>query len=319
MKKRANTVLWGLLLMASAMLITGCHTGIEGTRAIKMSRSDLRETRPSEEEIFARALRSDSMAVWSPGKKFLISDSKAVLVLELPSGVPADPARASLAGDTLRFERVVSISTPGSGEVAAIEFRGDKGIYRYRTTKTMEEALKAVSGLDIPMLIDLDMVAAADTLLRGRRLWTRSGLWYDAEGNPFDGRKFVPVTVSAVRPGNMVFPLAVDIVDSDGREAYMYMNVRAGSGLGAESRTFPSLFSLTDPQSLYQDITPEIWRLIQDGRVTAGMTKLECKLSLGNPDEVNAGHDWSNTIDVWSYRDGTFLRFENGLLVDFRY
>lgn len=305
--------------MAFSLLFSGCSTGIESTRAIKMSRNDRRDTQPSDEERFASAMHSDRLSAWTAGKSFLISDSKAALVLEVPPGVSPDPERSGLAGKTLRFERVTSRTTPGGGQVAVVEFSGEDGTYRYKTSKSVQEASETLSGLDIPMLIDLDMVARADSLLRGRRLWTRTGLWYDTEGNTFNGRKFVPVTVEGVRAGNMVFPLRVDIADTDGRKAYLYMNVRAGTGIGAESRTFPSLFSLTDPKLQYPAITPEMWSLIQTGRVAAGMTKLECKLSLGNPDEVNAGHDWSNTIDVWTYKDGTFLRFEDGLLVSFRH
>ena len=49
-----------------------------------------------------------------------------------------------------------------------------------------------------------------------------------------------------------------------------------------------------------------------------GMTKEECKLSLGNPTDVNSGHDWNSTIDFWQYPNGSYLRFQDGLLVSFR-
>ena len=48
------------------------------------------------------------------------------------------------------------------------------------------------------------------------------------------------------------------------------------------------------------------------------MTKEECKLSLGNPTDVNSGHDWNSTIDFWQYPNGSYLRFQDGLLVSFR-
>ena len=88
--------------------------------------------------------------------------------------------------------------------------------------------------------------------------------------------------------------------------------------MGVESRTFPSLVSIYDPKLKYPQITAETWKLIQEGKVALGMTKEECKLSLGNPSEADSGHDWNNTIDVWSYPDGTCLHFQDGLLVNFR-
>ena len=89
-------------------------------------------------------------------------------------------------------------------------------------------------------------------------------------------------------------------------------------GAGNESRTFQNLFSLADPKIKFPGIQDEVWSLIQLGKVRPGMTKEECKLSLGNPSDVNSGHDWNSTIDLWQYTNGTFLRFQDGVLLDFR-
>jgi hypothetical protein len=48
------------------------------------------------------------------------------------------------------------------------------------------------------------------------------------------------------------------------------------------------------------------------------MTKEECRLSLGNPAEVDTGHDYSQTLDLWKYNDGTTLWFEDGILTRIR-
>ena len=48
------------------------------------------------------------------------------------------------------------------------------------------------------------------------------------------------------------------------------------------------------------------------------MTKDECRLSLGNPDELQSGHNTSQTLDIWQYSDGTYLFFSDGILTNFR-
>ena len=78
------------------------------------------------------------------------------------------------------------------------------------------------------------------------------------------------------------------------------------------------LFLLADPKGKYPHISNENWALIQQGKVGTGMTKEECKLSIGNPDDLQSGHSRSQTMDIWQYNDGTFLMFEDGLLTRFR-
>lgn len=91
-----------------------------------------------------------------------------------------------------------------------------------------------------------------------------------------------------------------------------------GSSSNYESRSFSSLFSLNDPKLAYPGITPEIWEIICRGGLTVGMTKEECKLSLGNPKEVDTGHDWNSLMDYWKYDDGTYLLFQDGRLINYR-
>lgn len=117
-------------------------------------------------------------------------------------------------------------------------------------------------------------------------------------------------------PGDMVFPLAVHFHDASSRPAMLLMNLPEASGSGVESRSFRNLFTLSDPKEKYPSILPEIWDAICDGHVRNGMTKDECRLAIGNPADSQSGHDWNSTIDIWSYPDGTFLRFQDGILVD---
>ena len=308
-----------LLPVALLLLITACRTGIEGTKTIKMSRSERRELLPGAEERLAARIHPDTLGQWKSGKKFVISDNKASLLLESPALSVSAADTARLAGLVIGFERVTPRPTPGGDTVAILEFAGPDGIYRYNTSRKLRDALHTLTGLDVAMMIDLDLVSKADSILSGRKVWTMSRLWYDESGNSLSGRKFEPVTITAVEAGNMIFPLKVRFRDDAGRSSSMYMNVNNASGIGAESRTFPSLFSLTDPKLDYPSVSQETWENICNGRVALGMTKDECRLALGNPSEVDAGYNWSSVIDVWGYRDGTFLQFQDGLLINFRH
>ena len=319
MKISIRFIRYSMLFLVPVLFAISCSTGIESTKAITMSRSERRETMPGAEERMSAHITSEPLGVWRIGKKFLISDNKASVLLERVPPMSTVSGADSIAGSVLRFERVSSRLTPGGDTVAIIEFRGEECAYLYNTSRNLRVALHTLKGQDMPMMIDLDMVAAADTLLRGRKVWTRSRLWYDSVGNIIDGRKFDPVTITRVRPGIMVFPLAVEFIDEKKETATMFMNISSSDGIGAESRTFQSLFILEDPRQLYSSVSPEIWENIKTGRVSVGMTKEECRLSLGNPSEVDAGHNWSSVIDIWRYRDGTYLQFQDGLLVNYRH
>lgn len=317
MKKK---VLIHIIVVVSILVIpciVSCSTGIEGTKRIKMSRNDLKAVRPSQEDLLEDSIYSLPVEKWGRGKRFLINDEKFALVYEKADeflrGIDS-----TLTGKVIAFRNLTKRTTPGGDEIAVLEFDSADGIYRYATTRTQVSVKENFTGLDLPMLIDLDMVAMADSVLAGRTLWTLSRLWYDKDGNSIPGRKYVPISVKHVYPGNNLFPLEISFVDDKGKDYNLYMNIRTGSGIGAESRTLGSLFSLTDPKAKYQSIIPEYWEAICDGKVLVGMTKDECRLALGNPAEVDTGHNWNTLIDIWGYSDGTYLRFQDGLLVDYR-
>ena len=310
-KKIKPRVLYALFL-SLIMLFDSCSTGIESTKTITYSKSDRKELNASPEETFMAEIKPLKLKEWPPGKRFMIADNRAAIVFE-PTRVKTDSV--NIKGDVITFNRLIERPTPGGATQTVISFTDGINEYLYPTGKTLNDALENLSSLDIPMLIDLDLVATYKDKLEGLKLWTRSQLWYDKHGEKKEGRKFVPVTVMEVKPGDMLFQIHIDIKDEDGNESLIYMNP---SHRGLESRTFASLFFLSDPKTRYPSIQPEIWELICKGKVRIGMTKEECKLSLGNPDDVNTGHDWNQTVEIWNYNNGSFLQFQDGLLTRYR-
>ena len=303
-----------LFTIAISLFLSGCFTGIESTKKINLSREDRKNANPTPEELFMSQLEHYPLISWQQGKKFIVTDNRAMLVIVPQKGLlPVAPD--SIKGKTLEYSGVESKINAAGNLTVGILFTDGVYIYSYDTGKEFEEAMQQVTSDKLPLLIDIDMVDGAKTLLTGKSFWTRSPLWYDADGNRIDGEKYVKGSVTDVSPGDMIFPLRLEIKTDEGKTAYVYMNYGSDNN---ESRSFGNLFSLNDIKRNYPHIEPEIWALISHGKVKVGMTKEECKLALGNPSDLNSGHDYSQTIDIWSYENGRVLWFEDGRLVKIR-
>lgn len=303
---------------ASCLLLlnaTSCFTGVEGTKKITLSKEDKRALKPSAEDEFFRTVTGTPLSEWQPGRTFIAADNKTLLIFD-QQGLPLDPDAIKLAGKTLQFKGTENRLAPDGSTTTVLLFSDGTNVYRYNTGKRSDLAPTEVLSDQLPMMIDEAMIDYARDLLLGKQLWTRSPLWYDDDGNRIPGRKFVPVTVNDVLPGSLVFPIKVNFTASDGNKAWIFMNF---GNSGTESRTFANMFYLSDFRKNFPSITDEVWELICSGKVVNGMTKTECRLSLGNPSEVDAGHDYSQTLDLWHYPDGTVLWFEDGVLTRYRH
>lgn len=303
-----------LISMLPCILLTSCFTGIESTKKISLSREDKKALEPTPEELFFPGIEGEILEIWEPGKEFLATDDKAILIFNreaIPSGMTEEP----LGGKILKYNGVSSKMDVGGTIVTEIMFNDGPRIYYYNTGKTFDDAIKHITSDQIPMMIDLVLIKKTKDKLLGQKLWTRSPLWYDEKGERIDGQRFVPITIIDVTPGDIIFPIRLQIEDKDGHNAWMFMNY---GNSGTESRSFHNLFYLEDPKRNFPKIDDDIWQLICRGKIRQGMTKEECKLSLGNPKTVNSGHDYSQTLDIWSYENGAVLWFEDGVLTRFR-
>lgn len=299
------------VMVAAAGLLTlpSCSTGIESTKTIKMSKDDIRRLEKTEEQKFAARISPYPLAKWEPGKRFLALTDRALYIFDSCSAQPA-----TIEGKILTYVgREVKIS-PDLNEQCVLVFSDGDITYRYNTGKTPEEALTEIDSNRIPLLADLDMIDSWKRVLVGKTLWTRSNLWYDGDGQRKNGLKFTRVSAQDVLPAVGEFPMKVKIANETDT-AFLFMNYTSDI---ADSRNFAALFFLSDPKQKYPDITAENWNLIKAGKVGKGMTKEECRLALGNPDDLRSGHSTSQTLDVWQYSNGTYLFFSDGLLNSFR-
>ena len=85
-----------------------------------------------------------------------------------------------------------------------------------------------------------------------------------------------------------------------------------------ENRIFDRMFSFENPRLRYPTISDDIWDRITKGTLVKGMTKEECRLSIGMPEEVKQIPTYSGLREQWMYELNEYLYFEDGLLIDFR-
>lgn len=298
-----------LLALLSPLILTSCFTGVESTPKINYREEKGAPKGTSAEEEISNEFRLEPFSRWENGKAFYVTSPRISLAL---SGTTPETAMPT-AGDTIIYLGNRTVTDLTGDEIVELRFRlakgGDELIYRTNSTpgKIAERGT-----LEVPFTIDLSLVKLAADRMRDRRLYIKTNLWSDLDGNATGGRKFVEVTVTDVLAGNEVYPLKVVFADEKGQRHAIFMSAAAGSRWAP--REFPSLFSLTDPRLNYPQISDAVWQKIINSRVDIGMTKLEATLALGSPANIDRGHDHSSAYERWRYSDGVYLIFEDGLL-----
>ena len=295
------------VIMAS--VLSGCFTGIESTPTI--TDREVRKQQPKEtpEDSYLKEIEElqPTLAIGSP---LIVTDPKIRLVFE-----PGQSDGSVVSGDTLRLCRIDEATTFDGQQVAVLEFSDNHGtVPRYRTSQS-KNALQRKATISIPFTVDLTKVEAVRRKMNGQTYYLITASRYDESDNLTTGRRFVPVKVVAVEPGNEYYPIRLELTDDLGDHLRLYMSVDSGSIM---PRRFSTLFSLSDPRLRYPAITDANWALITEGKVAQGMTRDECRLAIGKPDNVDRQPGYSSLHELWTYNDGKMLVFEDGILQSFR-
>lgn len=293
--------------------LSSCFTGVESTPPV--TSGDVQQALSRAERTAPQPLveTGDSVASWTPGgKQFVVTDNQARLLFSRPTSFDIDTV--ALQGRTLTFQGYTTGDALTGNDAVTLLFTDGRHDYHYPTGKRLEALGPAYR---VPLLIDLDMVAAAHNMLRGRQLWVMTPLWYDpATEQMTRGRQYVPVTVTAVEPGNKVLPLRVIFtVNDSGQRAMLWMN---DGTMIMPGRDLQSLFSDSDPRRRHNDINDATWTLITRGELAEGMTKGECRLSRGAPARIVSLPDQGGLRERWLYQGGSYLYFVDGRLTEFR-
>lgn len=308
--KKAVTFLFSI---SSLLLTTGCFTGIESTP--KITAADVKQENVviTDEDRYLSDISAEPFAKWSPGKQFIVTDEKISLIFGA-SASQSSPA----AGSVITYSGYREAPDLTGSTATDILFTSSDGAeYSYRISASPDELSKR-GKINIPFTIEQSIVDATAGQLKDRTFYIRTSVWYDDSDRLTYGRRFVPVTVTDVLPGNSVYPVKLVFTDNTGntdKAYYLFLSVGDSDN---STRNFASLFYFDNPRKLYPNITDTNWQNIINGRVALDMTREECRLALGSPSDVVRRPDYDKVQEVWSYDDGVYLMFEDGILRNFR-
>lgn len=298
------------LAIFASLPLAGCFTGIESTPKITVDEVKKQNIVVTAEQRFLADLGSAPLAGWSRGKRFLVTDNRAALAFGASGhGI------SSLKGGVLTYigsDSVPAITGDGATQLTFLAESGDTLKYRIDAPVSVVKARQSVS---LPFCIDLDIVAQAAERLVTKRVYLLTSTWFDRSGRQTQGRKFIPVTITGVAHGNENYPLYVGFVDSDNNAGGVYMSLGDSR---QSTRNFETLFAFSDPHLRHPNVSDENWAKIINGDVSLEMTREECRLALGSPKEIDRRPGYGGVAERWTYTDGVYLLFEDGLLRDFR-
>lgn len=94
------------------------------------------------------------------------------------------------------------------------------GKYYYRINNYGRERLDTISSLEVPFTVDLDLVSAVNTKMRGQHFYVRTPAWYSADSSltPLSGLRHVRIVVDSVVAGTADFPAAVCFHQASGND-----------------------------------------------------------------------------------------------------
>lgn len=308
--------------------LQSCFTGVESTP--KISLSDVRKQQAAtvtDEQRFLAGIAPTPPSQWRPGHRLRVDDAKIGLAL-----TSASASADSLPGRDLVFDSfspAVSLTGTDATEISFhADLPGGRAEYFYRVSVDMSE-LDTLEAIHVPFTVDMDLVARVDSMMRGRRLYVRTPMWYRADGDRsvVAGLRHVPVVVDSVVAGDSNYPLGVvfTLVDADqarliepsGEECTRMVFMTVGKSRAA-TRNFELLFSFRDPREIYPGIKDDVWQLIVRSRVKEGMTREECRLALGAPTTLRRIPTYGGMREQWQYSDGVYLYFDDGFLTRYR-
>lgn len=301
------------ILLIVVAVLSSCYTATESTPRIQVD--DMTARAPKAEELVIDTNFVDrGCHTWQVGKVF-ISIEESLSPMLRPEG-SVSIIDEGLMNKQFVYKGFREDNIYGDKPVVYLLFDCEGTTYSYYTGKSIEE-IEAMNYLPlIPSLVDLDAVNLAHRLFVGKELYILTNQWYNLDGELINGRHLVPVTITDVRAGNSVLPLSMVFADERGIEAQVYISTK--SSMSTQMLSFDRLFAYHNPRNDYPEITDEVWRAITEGRLLKGMTKQECRLSIGLPAEVKKVGTYNGMKEQWLFNTGAYLFFSDGLLEEFR-
>lgn len=303
-------ILPNIIAIVVSIGVSSCFTGIESTPKITTTDVKRNKVTVKAEEEFLTDIVREPLESWDIGKRLYVTDNKINLIF----GSEA-PNATGLGGKYITYDGVRDIISVTGLPVAEFKFTFPEGRSAvFRSNKSIAEWGKQ-GYVEIPFTIEEKIIREVAERIEGREYYILTSQWYDQRDQARKGRKFIKVKIDSVLPGTTEYPVRLAMLDENGSPFHLFMSV--GRGLKA-SRDFSSLMSFKDPRLKYPLITDKVWANIINGEVIQDMTQDECRLSLGQPDMIDRRPGYGYLYEIWSYENGVYLIFEDGLLRSFR-
>ena len=255
----------------------------------------------------------ESPAQWHEGKRFFVTDDKISIIF-----VPGPSVSDVHVGDDLifkGFEEVPSLTGNGA-TVVVFAIEGQPGELRYKIDVSTSDLAKR-DRLDVPFTVEQSMVDRVGTAMNGNTYYIATPKWFKASDDAaVTVKRHIPVKINRVEPGTYIYPLKVYFMPEGYDEEY-WIPMTIGTDRAA-TRNFHIVFNFENPRKRYPRITDETWEKITESKVVAGMTRDECRLALGAPNSYRTIPVINAVVEQWSYDDGMYLIFEDGILTRFR-
>ncbi|MEG1585768.1 MAG: hypothetical protein RR346_02715, partial [Bacteroidales bacterium] len=190
--------------------------------------------------------------------------------------------------------------------------------FRFETGKSLTQFSDTTYNPLIPGLIWLSEIERADSLLKDQTLYILTSEWQaEDDSTLLHARKFIPVKITGVQPGDEFSPVRINFQDHADRKFYI-LTTLSGTLNSSSRLRFPKIFSFTNPRMNHKDISDENWELITRGQLANGMIQSEVRLSIGKPSEINRIPTYSGLREQWLYNSGTMIQFQDGRITSFR-
>ncbi len=305
-----KAILTFALSTSVTMLLQCCFTGVESTPRITDNDVTRQKIIVSPEMKFMDYVASQPFGEWSDGKEFYVTDDKIGIVLTQP-----DQSIKISTGDTIHYLRSRNAKTI-TGESATDLIFARKGSpieFSYRIPFPIEAlSTKPVS---IPFTVESSIIDSVRQLMTGNTYYVITPIWYSIDGHAITGRRFIPVKITDVRPGNHIYPVKIVFTDDTDSEACVLMSI---GNENLSTRGFSDLFAFDNPRNRYPSITDINWERIIRSEIALEMTRDECRLALGAPKEIDRHPSTGGLLEIWNYDDGQYLVFLDGILTRYR-
>lgn len=296
----------------ASVVLASCFTGIESTPRI--SSGDVRKhdaATLTAEQQFLSEIKPAIPSEWATGKRFYITDDKISIIF-----LPGETSTDSLTGHDLVFERFeFNQSVTGEDNVRAVFHLDDNAAELVYPLDVTPKDFKERKRLEVPFTVERSVVEAVDSAMIGQTYYISTPKWYKAsDDKAVKGLRHIPVKIDRVDAGTYIYPLRVYFT-CEGEGYWIPMTI--GTDRSA-TKNFAAVFNFDNPRVKYPLIKDETWDLIVHSRVAEGMTRDECRLALGAPNSYRTIPTINAIVEQWSYDDGMYLMFEDGILTRFR-